>query len=268
MPRVLGVIPARYASTRFPGKPLAPLGDRTLLEVVWLAAREAARLERLIIATDDQRIADAAARFGAESLMTSSEHPSGTDRAAEVARRLDERYEIVVNIQGDEPLLTPTSIDRLLGVFDGPSPPDMATLAEPLADVEELFDPNVVKLVTDARGGALYFSRSPIPYYRGAQRVLQIDFRSGLQSRAAALDGYRKHPGIYAYTREALFRLTQLAPSPLEQDEGLEQLRALEAGFSIQVVDSDFRSMPVDTPADLERVAKYVTETNSTGVSS
>jgi 3-deoxy-manno-octulosonate cytidylyltransferase (CMP-KDO synthetase) len=262
MPHVLGVIPARYASTRFPGKPLAPLGDRTLIEVVWRAARRSERLDRVIIATDDRRIADEATRIGAESMMTSVDHPTGTDRVAEVIQSLDEVYDIAINIQGDEPLLTPTSIDRVVEVFDRTPAPDMATLAEPIVSIEELFDPNAVKLVTDARGRALYFSRSPIPFHRGSLSELQIDFRESLVERSDGLDGFRKHPGIYAYSREILLALTRLEPSRLELDEDLEQLRALEAGYVIQVVDSDFCSFPVDTPADLERAAKLVTEAN------
>ena len=260
MPHVLGVIPARYASTRFPGKPLAPLGDRTLIEVVWRAARRSERIDRLIIATDDQRIVEEAARIGADSMMTSADHPTGTDRVAEVMQALDEVYDIAINIQGDEPLLTPTSIDRVVEVFDRTPVPDMATLAEPVVSIEELYDPNAVKLVTDSRGRALYFSRSPIPFYRGSQSEMDIDFRERLPGRSAGLDGFRKHPGIYAYTREALLELTRMKPSRLELDEDLEQLRALEAGYVIQVVDSDFCSFPVDTPADLERAAKLLTE--------
>jgi 3-deoxy-manno-octulosonate cytidylyltransferase (CMP-KDO synthetase) len=214
----------------------------------------------LIIATDDRRIAVEAARIGAESMMTSADHPTGTDRVAEVARSLDEVYDIAINIQGDEPLLTSTSIDRVIEVFDRTPVPEMATLAEPIVSIEELFDPNAVKLVTDSRGRALYFSRSPIPFYRGSQSELSIDFRESLTRRQAGLDGFRKHPGIYAYTREALFELTRMKPSSLELDEDLEQLRALEAGYVIQVVDSDFCSFPVDTPADLERAAKLMTE--------
>jgi len=193
-------------------------------------------------------------------MMTSADHPTGTDRVAEVVQAIDEVYDIAINIQGDEPLLTPTSIDRVVEVFDQAPSPDMATLAEPIVSIEELFDPNAVKLVTDSRGRALYFSRSPIPFYRGSLSELQIDFRERLAGRSAGLDGFRKHPGIYAYTRETLLELTRLEPSSLELDEDLEQLRALEAGYVIQVVDSDFCSFPVDTPADLERAAKLVTE--------
>jgi len=230
-----------------------------MIEQVWRRASAATRLERLIVATDDRRIADAARGFGAETMLTSPEHASGTDRVAEVARAAGEDFALVVNIQGDEPLLTPTSVDRLVAAFDRSPAPAMATLAEPIDSVDQLFDPNVVKLVAARDGRALYFSRAPIPYHRGDASRLSHDFRAAVAARG--LDGYRKHQGLYAYTREALLALTALRPSPLEIDEGLEQLRALEAGYAILVVDSDFRSLSVDTPADLER-ARQLMETN------
>ena len=233
-----------------------------MLEQVWRRASGAARIDRLLIATDDTRIERAATDFGAEVVMTSPDHPSGTDRVAEVVRDASEKYDIVVNIQGDEPLVTPTSLDRLLEPFDRAAPPDMATLAEPIELVDELFNPNAVKLVTDDNGKALYFSRSPIPYHRGQSAELTVDFRKALARRPGGLARYRKHQGIYAYTRETLLFLTERPPSSLEIDEGLEQLRALESGRSIEVVESDFRSMGVDTPADLERVQRILTEAN------
>jgi 3-deoxy-manno-octulosonate cytidylyltransferase (CMP-KDO synthetase) len=260
MTSVLGVIPARYASTRFPGKPLAPLGDKSIIEEVWGRASRATRLDRLLVATEDRRIVEACERFGAEVMLTAASHVSGTDRVAEVAKHLGDRYTIVINIQGDEPVLTPTSIDSLVAAFDTDPPPQMATLAEPIASPEELFDPNVVKLVTDRDGRALYFSRSPIPYHRAAGGEMHHDFRKALAGRPKGLSGYRKHQGIYAYTRDALLALSRLEPSPMERDEGLEQLRALYSGFHLQVVDSDFRSQAVDTPADLEKVIKMLTE--------
>lgn len=262
MSLVLGVIPARYASTRFPGKPLAPLGDSTLIEIVWRAARASRRLDRLIVATEDRRIADHVERFGGEAMLTAPDHPSGTDRAAEVARAIGDAHSIVVNIQADEPLLRPTSVDRLLEAFDGDPPPDMATLAEPITRIDELFDTHMVKMVVDSKGRALYFSRSPIPYQRGAGPALPVDFRDNLGQPDGKLEGFLKHPGVYAYTRATLLELARLGPSPLERAEGLEQLRALEAGFTIQVLDSDFSSLPIDTPADLERVARFLTEAN------
>ena len=255
MLRALGVIPARYASTRFPGKPLAPLGNGSLLGAVWTAASASSRLTRVIVATEDERIVEACRVLGAESMTTSPDHASGTDRAAEVARRADERFDVVVNIQGDEPFVTPTALDRLVNAFEGRPDLQMATLAEPLDDPEELFDPGAVKVVAGSDGNALYFSRAPIPYHRGNGTKIRADFREQLEARPGGLAGYLKHQGIYAYRPETLFAITKMAPSPLELDEGLEQLRALQAGIGILVLASDFRSVSVDTPADLVRAA-------------
>jgi 3-deoxy-manno-octulosonate cytidylyltransferase (CMP-KDO synthetase) len=260
MDRVLGVIPARYASTRFPGKPLAPLGDKSIVEQVWGRARQAQRIDRLVVATDDRRIVDACESFGAEVLLTDPAHPSGTDRVAEVVERLGNDHDVILNIQGDEPLITPSSLDRLAAAFDRGPQVEMATLAEPIDELADLFDPNVVKVVSARDGRALYFSRAPIPYHRGSQEKLATDFRRALAARPDGLAGYRRHQGIYAYRRETLLSFSRLEQSPLELDEGLEQLRALEAGISIVVIDSDFRSQGVDTPEDLERVARILTE--------
>lgn len=231
-----------------------------MIEEVWSRARAAGRIDRLVVATDDRRIFDACESFGAEVELTRPDHPSGTDRVAEVVGRAGDDCEIVLNIQGDEPLLSPASLDRLVAAFDGDQSVAMATLAEPIERVDDLFDPNVVKIVADRNGRALYFSRSPIPYHRAASGGIAHDFRDALARRPGGLDGYRRHQGIYAYTRRALQELERLAPSPLETDEALEQLRALQAGLHITIVDSDFRSQAVDTPADLERVARILTE--------
>jgi 3-deoxy-manno-octulosonate cytidylyltransferase (CMP-KDO synthetase) len=255
MLRVLGVIPARYASTRFPGKPLAPLGNGSVLSAVWSAARASSLLTRVIVATEDERIVDACRVYGAEAMQTSKDHVSGTDRVAEVVRRAGQEFDVVVNIQGDEPLVTSTSLDRLVAPFAERPELKMATLVESLEDVEDLFDPGVVKVVAANDGTALYFSRSPIPYHRGASTKLRADFRVQLPVRSGGLAGYLKHQGIYAYRPLTLLALTNMAPSPLELDEGLEQLRALQARIGILVVASDFRSIAVDTPADLERAA-------------
>jgi 3-deoxy-manno-octulosonate cytidylyltransferase (CMP-KDO synthetase) len=177
---------------------------------------------------------------------------SGSDRVAEVVRCAGEEFDIVVNIQGDEPFVTAAALDRLVAAFDGRPALQMATTAEPLETVEDLFDPGCVKVVTSESGDALYFSRAPIPYHRGTP-PLSSDFRAALAARPGGLAGYLKHQGLYAYRRETLLRLTQLPPSPLEVDEGLEQLRALQAGIGILVLPSDFRSIAVDTPADLAR---------------
>ena len=257
MPRALGVIPARYASTRFPGKPLASLGKKPMIERVWLGAAAASRLAKVVVATEDDRIVEACRSFGAEVVKTSPAHPSGTDRVAETLDRLGEPFDVVLNIQGDEPMVTGTSLDRLVQTLGEFPSADIATLAEPVTDAQEIFDPNVVKVVVDDVGRALYFSRSPIPYHRGAAPSLAADFRIPLKRRPAGLSGYRKHQGIYAYRSAALRAVTRLVPSSLEMDEGLEQLRALQAGFGIVVVDSDFRSIAVDTPGDLERAAAH-----------
>ncbi len=255
MLRALGIIPARYASTRFPGKPLAPLGNGSLLSAVWGAAHASSRLTRVIVATEDERIVDACRGFGAESMLTSPDHVSGTDRAAEVVRRVGDGFDVVVNIQGDEPFVTPTCLDRLVAAFDGRPDLPMATLAEPLDDADDLFDPGAVKVVVGNDGMALYFSRAPIPFHRGRAVTLHADFRDQLPARPDGLSGYQKHQGIYAYRCSTLFSITSLPPSPLEIDEGLEQLRALSAGIGILVLASDFRSIAVDTPADLARAA-------------
>lgn len=249
MSRALGVIPARYESTRFRGKPLAPLGNSTLVQHVWTHAAEADRLERVVVATDDERIREACLAFGAEVMMTSPDHPSGTDRVAEVAAKIDGAFDIVVNIQGDEPLLQPTTLDRLVAAFDETPRPRMATLAEVVRDPRDVGDPNVVKVVTDDAGRALYFSRAAIPHVR-----------PGGTPEDSPAAPYRKHVGIYAYLTATLLELTRLPASVLERCEGLEQLRALQAGFDIRVVDCDDDTIGVDTPADLERAEARLRE--------
>jgi 3-deoxy-manno-octulosonate cytidylyltransferase (CMP-KDO synthetase) len=220
-----------------------------LLEQVWRKACGATRLSRLIVATDDQRIADSCKSYGAEAWMTSEAHLSGTDRAAEVLQRCQEageEYDIVLNIQGDEPLVSPRSLDRLLDTFETDTNTEMATLCEPLTGEGEFRDPNVVKVVTDDAGRALYFSRAPIPYPR---------------SGAIDLETCRKHQGIYAYRSEVLVQLTRTPASKLETVECLEQLRALAGGYTIRVIESDFHSIGVDTPEDLQRVAAVLAGT-------
>ncbi len=241
------VIPARYASTRLPGKMLLPIGDKPMLQWVYERAR-AAGAHEVLIATDDERIGTAARAFGADPVMTASTHASGTDRIAEVARKRNwAAQEIVVNVQGDEPLIPPAVIAQVAQLLGAHPEVELATLATPIDSLAELHDPNVVKVVTDARGVALYFSRAPIPWNRdGAPTGLesQRDF-------AAA----RRHRGIYAYRVGALLRLAQLPRGRLEECEKLEQLRALEHGMRILVGDALERPGPdVNTLADLERI--------------
>jgi 3-deoxy-manno-octulosonate cytidylyltransferase (CMP-KDO synthetase) len=236
--KILGVIPARYASSRFPGKALALLDSRTMLEHVYERVSMARYLSNVVIATDDERIRDEARSFGANVRMTRDDHISGTDRVAEVASAFPET-ELVVNIQGDEPLIDPGAIDAaLFPLLDDPAIP-MGTLKKLIEDPREISDPNVVKVVTDHFGDALYFSRSAIPYLRD----------SGSRPQ-----GIFKHIGLYVYRREFLMGYSDLPVGPLEKAEKLEQLRALENGFTIRVVETDYESIGVDTPADLERV--------------
>jgi 3-deoxy-manno-octulosonate cytidylyltransferase (CMP-KDO synthetase) len=236
MANVVIIIPARYASRRFPGKALADLWGKPLIQHVYERARRARSGERVIVATDDERIARAAQGFGAEVAMTSQDHPSGTDRVAEVARGIE--AELIVNVQGDEPLIEPASIDAAVGPLmeDGTIP--MGTLCCPIDDVGELANPNVVKVVVDREGFALYFSRLPIPFVRDAR---------GDATR------YR-HIGLYAYRREFLLELAGLEPTPLEEAEKLEQLRALEYGHRIKVTRVASAGPGVDTPEELARL--------------
>ena len=256
MPRAIAIIPARYSSTRFPGKPLAPLRDKPLLEWVWSGTMRAKRVGKVLVATDDERIRDAVLAFGGEALMTPTTCVSGTDRVAIVAAEQD--AEIVVNVQADEPLVTGESVDRLVGAFDDPSV-DAATLREPFEAVGDLFDPNQVKVTVSGSGDALYFSRSPIPYFRGKGH-LSFDFRPALFARPSPLEGYWKHVGIYAYRREVLLQFARTAPTTIETAEGLEQMRLIESGRKIRVLDSDFRSVGVDTPQELRRAAQLLDE--------
>jgi 3-deoxy-manno-octulosonate cytidylyltransferase (CMP-KDO synthetase) len=241
---IVAIIPARYGSTRLPGKPLSDIHGKTLIQRVHERVRDARALDRVLVATDDERIAKAVRGFGGEAIMTSERHPTGTDRLAEAARTV--QADIFVNVQGDEPFLDPAGIDAAVkALVDDPTLP-MATLSLPLGDAEEMLRPSVVKVVTNVLGEALYFSRSPIPFMRLAASREQAAVREGLA---------RKHVGLYAYRREALLRLASLPPAPLEIAEGLEQLRALHHGLRIRVVPQKRDLGPaVDTPEDLERV--------------
>jgi 3-deoxy-manno-octulosonate cytidylyltransferase (CMP-KDO synthetase) len=246
---IVAIIPARFASTRLPGKPLSEIHGKTMIERVYERARAAEAVSRVVVATDDERIARAVRAFGGEAAMTSPDHPSGTDRIAEAARGLE--AELIVNVQGDEPMLDPAGIDAAArALLEDPALP-IATLSLPLLSVEEMLAPSVVKVVTDAGGDALYFSRSPIPHVRLGG---SSDPRAAAEA-AVASSLARKHVGLYAYRREALLRFASLPPSPLETAEGLEQLRALHHGMRIRVVPVDGEGgVAVDTPEDLERV--------------
>jgi 3-deoxy-manno-octulosonate cytidylyltransferase (CMP-KDO synthetase) len=237
--KLLGVIPARYASTRFPGKPLARIAGRPLLEWVVARCRRAASLADVVVATDDERIA-AVARGFCRVELTRADHPSGTDRIAEVAARLE--CDAVINVQGDEPLMDPAVIDAVAGAL---REAEMSTAATPLR-AADYADPNVVKVVVSRSGRALYFSRRTIPFLR--------DAAAGSVEEQVAAFPFLHHLGIYGYRRETLLRLVQLPPSSLERAERLEQLRALENDFSIAVVTVAHASVGVDVPEDVARV--------------
>ena len=235
------LIPARWASTRFPGKPLAPLGGKPLLRHVWERALRARQAGRVIIATDDMRIAEAAFAFGAEVSLTSPRHPTGSDRLAEVAAKLPGVTHIV-NVQGDEPLIEPRLIDRLITELRDHPKASMVTAATPFTEVAAIANPNNVKVVADSLGHALYFSRSPIPFDRDASgKVTPLH-----------------HLGIYGYRRRFLLEFVRWKPTPLEQAEKLEQLRALEMGARIRLVLTKHRSIGVDTPEDLAAAEKLL----------
>lgn len=234
---ILAIIPARYASTRFPGKPLHPIAGKPLVQHVWDQCQKCQRVDHVVVATDDLRIADACQAFGAEVRMTSPDHPSGTDRMAEVATAFPSA-EILINVQGDEPLISPELIDSLASKLSSDPSLDMITAATPISDPTLLDDPNIVKVTITTTGRALYFSRSRIPHPRLPDTAPQ-----GLW-----------HKGIYGYRRDFLMQFVAWPPSPLEITEGLEQLRALENGASIHVVLTQEDSPGVDTLPQAEAV--------------
>jgi 3-deoxy-manno-octulosonate cytidylyltransferase (CMP-KDO synthetase) len=240
---VLAIIPARYHSTRLPAKALADIAGRPMIEHVYRRAARATRIDAIVIATDDQRIATAAESFGAVAVLTAPTHPSGTDRLAEIASSVP--CDLIVNVQGDEPLIDPAVIDAVVEPMLHDPSLEMATAARRLRHPDELHDSGMVKVVCDVRGSALYFSRAPIPYGRDASADAEA----------------RVHIGLYAYRRATLLRLAALTPGTLERLEALEQLRALENGIRIHVVETAFASAEVNTPADLERVRQLVATT-------
>ena len=239
MSEVTAIIPARWASTRFPGKPLVNLRGKPLVQHVWERANRAKRVGRVIIATDDMRIAEAAFDFGAEVALTSPKHPTGTDRLAEVAGKLKSAA-IILNVQGDEPDIAPSTIDRLVGALQDDPGLGMVTAANPVTDLVDVQNPHVVKVVTDLAGRALYFSRSVIPHDRDGHRGIR----------------YLRHQGIYGYRRKVLLAFVKWKPTPLEQAEKLEQLRALEHGIAIGVIVVRRGSVGVDVPGDLAKAER------------
>jgi len=239
---VIGVIPARYSSTRFEGKVLTDILGKPMIQHVWERARQSLVLDDVIIACDEEIVANACRKFKAKVAMTSKGHTCGTDRIGEVVNPLD--VKIIINIQGDEPLIHPSMIDSIARALLDDNTISMATIMKKIDDDKELHDPNVVKVVTDRNNFALYFSRAPIPHRA---------YNSEIQSPA-----YFKHIGLYGYTKDFLFTYKNLPVSNLEKIEKLEQLRVLEEGFRIKVIETKFDTVGVDTPADLAKVKEYL----------
>lgn len=247
--KCVAIIPARFESTRFPGKPLVKIASKAMIQHVYERSQQARSIAEAIVATDDLRILQAVQEFGGQARMTSSLHRSGTDRVAEVAAQID--AEIIVNVQGDEPLIEPAALDAVVEPFRSDSALMISTLSVDGAP-GELENPNVVKVVVDRNGFALYFSRSPIPFFRNPAFTSERGRR------------FWKHVGLYAYRRTFLARLATLEESYLERAEALEQLRFLENGYRIKVINTSYQSLAVDTPEDLERVNAYIQEKDRT----
>lgn len=250
---MIAIIPARYASTRLPGKMLLPVAGKPLILHTVDRANEVSRVSRVIVATDDQRIFDVVTNAGNEAVMTSAEHQSGSDRIAEVAATLPEGS-IIVNVQGDEPVISPATIDAAVNALIGDPSANMSTTYERIGSVEDLFNPNIVKIVVGENKNAVYFSRSLVPYPREAAQRHNGDLVSALNKEPELLTSFHKHTGLYVYRREYLLEFTKLPQTSLEKLELLEQLRALEHGARILAVETYSRSIGVDTADDLSLV--------------
>jgi 3-deoxy-manno-octulosonate cytidylyltransferase (CMP-KDO synthetase) len=248
--KIVAVIPARYQSTRLPGKPLAEIAGEPMIRWVYERARKAQFIDEVWVATDDERIYKVVKSFGGNARMTSSKHQSGTDRIAEIARHMD--WDLVINVQGDEPLIDPDMIDEVILCFKNNSSVYMGTLKRAIKTTKEVLNPNVVKVVTDNEGYALYFSRSPLPFPRTLWKTIQ-----GIEEAPWSFPMF-KHMGLYGYTKEFLLHFASLKPTPLEKIEHLEQLRALEHGYKIKVGITDKDSLGVDHPDDLQRLRTLV----------
>lgn len=242
--KFIGIIPARYASTRFPGKPLALLGGKPVIQHVY--EKVAAVLEAAYVATDDERIYDVVKSFGGQVVMTRTDHKSGTDRIEEAIEKIGGEWDVVVNVQGDEPFVAKSQLDTICHCFDDPTT-QIATLGKPFESMEAVQNPNSPKIVVDNMGFAMYFSRSVIPYVRGKEMSSWLTHYPFL-----------KHLGIYAYRKDVLRQVTQLPQSSLEIAESLEQLRWLQNGFKIKVGTTDVETVGIDTPQDLERAEEFL----------
>ena len=245
MSSILGIIPARYASTRFPGKPLIDILGKTMIQRVYEQTKKSTLLTDVIVATDDERIYRHVIDFGGKAVYTQSEHPSGTDRCFEALQKTEKSFDYIINIQGDEPFIDPTQIDLLAGVCDGKT--ELATLMIPVDSHDVLFDMGEVKITLNTNNEALYFSRMVIPFVKGKP-----------QHEWHKYHPYYRHVGMYAYRKDVLEAVTKLQPSSLENAESLEQLRWLENGFKVKCVATNFDSHCVDTPEDIEKVIRLM----------
>jgi 3-deoxy-manno-octulosonate cytidylyltransferase (CMP-KDO synthetase) len=243
--KILGVIPARYASTRFPGKPLVDITGKVMIQRVYEQCVKSTSLDEVIVATDDQRILDHIHDFGGKAVMTSPDHQSGTDRCAEVAANYPE-YDVVINIQGDEPYIEPVQISKVAACFTSPET-QIATLIKKVTDADDLLNINSPKVIINKLSEAIYFSRTALPFLRG------LDTKHWLEHFS-----YFKHIGIYGFRSEVLQQVTRLPVSSLEKAEGLEQLRWIENGYRIKVAETDLETQAVDTPEDLQKLPKYI----------
>lgn len=248
---IIAIIPARYGSTRFPGKALVPIKGKPMVQWVYERTKRSSLVQRVIVATDDDRILAAVRKFGGEAVLTAKDHATGTDRIAEVARSL--ACDIVVNVQGDEPLIRPEMIDEAVRPLAEDRMVEMGTIAKRITDPRETGDPNVVKVVLDGKGYALYFSRAPIPWDRDG-------WSGGAAASYASAGVHLKHIGLYVYRRDFLLAYAAMRPTPLEDREKLEQLRALEQGHRIRVVVTEHESFGVDIPDDLGKILQRIEE--------
>jgi 3-deoxy-manno-octulosonate cytidylyltransferase (CMP-KDO synthetase) len=254
--QVVAIIPARYASSRFPGKAIVDIAGKPMIQWVYERTCRAAGVGRVLVATDDERISQVVQGFGGTAVMTSPNHPTGTDRLAEVAARLD--VELIVNVQGDEPLIEPSAIDAAIAPFLEDQTLMMSTLRCPIPTVDELFDISITKVVIDAQNFALYFSKAPIPYHRDRWGpITSMVPRLRLAGGTPPVVGWR-HIGLYVYRRTFLLEFAQLPQTPLERLEQLEQLRALEHGYRIKVVPTQYVSIGIDTPEDVAKVKRLL----------
>lgn len=245
----LGIIPARFESSRFPGKPLMKIDGKTMIQRVYEQCQKTSFLTEVIVATDDVRIFDHVISFGGNVKMTASNHPSGTDRIAEVASSMED-FEIIVNIQGDEPFIHPKQIESVLNIFEKNEKAEIATGVKLIKNQADIFNPNVVKCIFGKNGKALLFSRSPIPFLRNEEK------------ENWAVSNFYKHIGMYAFRKNTLLEITKLSPSRLEKLESLEQLRWLENGFEIFTTELPFDSFGIDTPEDLEKANDFLKNKN------